>query len=357
MLLHNDKWVKICLYVSLVIFVLLISTILMYLKQETKVFTQSPLVQEQYLQRPQSLQQTTNQQESKQQFEQKSIDFTPPTGKTTGLGQNGSWVMRLMSARSANGLNFTRTNQVITDQGDVPDLAVDKNGQIYLYYVCWTVADEQNKTTVAISEDNGKTWIYRKLGLIGFEGGMAAAVDPDIQIQDDGTFRLYVTSDPEDGQGPRTYYAEGKDGINFTKMGVAFSGSGRFVLDPSTLRTPSGWHFFAGIGGGGMENGWHATSEDGKTFTQQEYKEFVKDGKGYIFANAIAILGGYRAYAFDNRTIVSFFSKDGENWIAEEGVRLNLDHTSGYEAGVLKDPAVARLADGSYLMVYVTKIS
>src|SRR3989338_1194243 len=356
LLLHNDKWVKICLFVSLFILVLLFGVIFMYFKQETSRLVKGPLTQEQYSQKKQSFQQTTNKKDSRQQFEQKSVDFTPPTGKTTGPGQNGPWVMRLMSAKSTDGLNFTRTNQVITDQGDVPDLAVDKNGKIYLYYVGWTVAGEQNKTVVAISEDNGKTWIYKKLGLIGFEGGMAAAVDPDIQILDDGTFRLYVTSDPEDGQGPRTYYAEGKDGINFTKMGVAFSGSGRFVLDPSTLRTPSGWHFFAGVGGGGIEKGWHATSEDGKTFTQQEYKEFVKDGKGYIFTNAIAIPGGYRAYAFDNRTIVSFFSTDGENWTAEDGVRLTLDPSSQLETGVLKDPAVARLSDGSYLMVYVTKI-
>lgn len=309
-----------------------------YQKQNKK-----PLTQELFLQKPQS-----------SQLVQKAVDFTPPTGKTNGPGANGPWAMRLMSARSTDGLNFQRTNQVITDQGDVPDLVVDKNGRIYLYYVGWTVADEQNKTAVAISEDGGKSWVYKKIGLTGFEGGMAAAVDPDIQILEDGTFRLYVTSDPEDGQGPRTYYAEGVGGVNFIKMGVAFSQSGQHILDPSTLRTPSGWHLFAG--GNGLGKGWYATSEDGKTFTSKKYKEFIKDGKGYIFANAIAVSGGYRAYAFDNRIIVSFFSKDGENWTAEDGVRLALNHTSGYETGVLKDPAVVQLPDGSFLMVYVTKI-
>ncbi|MBI4100235.1 hypothetical protein HY439_00640 [Candidatus Microgenomates bacterium] len=343
LLLHNDKWVKMCLFVSLSLLVLLVGGIYAYLKQNVS-----------QIQKPTSFQQTLTQQNGRQYVEQKAVEFIPPKGKTTGPGENGPWVMRLMSATSRDGLNFTRTNKIITDQGDVPDLAVDKNGRIYLYYVGWTVEDDQNKSAVAISEDNGKTWIYKKLGLTGFEGGMASAVDPDIQILEDGTFRLYVTSDPEDGQGPRTYYAEGESGINFTKVGVAFSGSGRFVLDPSTLRTLSGWHFFAG--GTGPEKGWHATSTDGKTFTQQQYKEFVKDGKGYIFANAIAIPGGYRAYAFDNRTIVSFFSTDGEDWVAEDGVRLTLDPSSQLETGVLKDPAVVELLDGSYLMVYVTKI-
>src|SRR3989304_9028736 len=92
LLLHNDKWVKICLFVSLTILVLLVGVILMYLKQEALRLTQGPLTEEQYSQRPQSFQQTTQQQNNVQPFEQKSIDFTPPTGKTTGPGQNGPWV-------------------------------------------------------------------------------------------------------------------------------------------------------------------------------------------------------------------------------------------------------------------------
>ncbi|MBI2595230.1 hypothetical protein HYW46_00655 [Candidatus Daviesbacteria bacterium] len=305
------------------------------------------------IQHPSSLQEAVNQQGG-EKHKQKAAEFTPPVGKTTGPGANGPWSMRLMSATSTDGLNFTRTNQVITDQGDVPDLTVDKNGRIYLYYVGWTVADEQNKSAVAISDDNGKSWVFKKLSLTGFEGGMAAAVDPDVQILEDGTFRLYVTSDPEDGLGPRTYYAEGIDGINFTKMGIAFSGAGKAVLDPSILQTSSGWHLFAG--GGGSEKGWYAVSQDGISFTQKEYKEFIKDGKGYIVANLIPALGGYRAYGFGNKTIVSFFSKDGKDWVAEEGVRLSINHNSGFETGVLKDPAVVQLSDSSYLMVYVTKI-
>lgn len=82
---------------------------------------------------------------------QLTSDFTPPTGKAADQGGQGPWNQRLIIATSTNGLDFARTNQVVTDQGAVPDLAQDNNGWIYLYYTGWTVGAEQNKTVVAIS--------------------------------------------------------------------------------------------------------------------------------------------------------------------------------------------------------------
>lgn len=286
-----------------------------------------------------------------------SSDFTPPVGKVQGPGQgNGPWNQRLMSATSTDSLNFTRTNQVITDQGSVPDLAQDNQGWIYLYYTAWTVGDEQNQTVVAISQDQGSSWVYKKLQLTGFGQEMASAVDPDIQILSDGTFRLYLTSDPHDGQGPRTYYAEGVDGISFSKKGIAFSQPNQMVLDPSTLLISSTWHYFAG--GAPDAKNWHATSSDGKTFTYDESKLFTIDGKKYMMANGLAVPGGYRFYVFADRAneLRSFFTTDGIIWIADSGARLTLDTTTGKESSVLGDPTVVRLSDGAYLLVYVTSI-
>ncbi|MGQ9758993.1 MAG: hypothetical protein ACUVQ5_00240 [Candidatus Methanomethylicaceae archaeon] len=191
-------------------------------------------------------------------------DFTPPTGAATGPEAGpGLWKMRLMSAISTDGLTFTRTNKVITDQGDIPDLVQDSRGWIYLYYVGWTVGSEQNKMVVAISQDKGSSWVYKRVNILGFEK-MADAVDPDVQILPDGTFRLYFTS--QDGLGPRTYYAEGTDGINFKNMGVAFSKLGRMVLDPSTILIGSVWHIFAGGTTDTPEANWHGTSSDGRVY-------------------------------------------------------------------------------------------
>lgn len=141
-------------------------------------------------------------------------DFTPPTGRGAGAFGIGPWIMRLMSATSADGLVFNRTNQVITDQGDVPDLVQDARGWIYLYYVGWTVGSERNRLVVAISRDEGRNWVYKKTLLEGFEG-MSDPVDPDVQILPDGTFRLYVTASSLSFKHPRTYYAESADGSYF----------------------------------------------------------------------------------------------------------------------------------------------
>lgn len=283
-------------------------------------------------------------------------DFAPPTGKTTGPGEHGPWNLRLMSAISTDGRTFTRTNQVSIDQGDVSDLVQDNRGWIYLYYSGWTVGTEQNKTVVAISTDGGYTWIYKKLILAGFDG-MSEPVDPDIQLLSDGTFRLYITSDPNDGQGARTYYAEGVGGINFTKKGVAFSRPGQLVIDPSTLLIGSTWHLFSG--GGPPNQSWHATSSDGKTFTFDELKTFTSDGITLgVLTNGIPVPGGYRFYAPapQDNSIRSIFTIDGITWTPDSGSRLTLDVTTGKESWSVKEPAVVKLSNGTYLMVYSTAI-
>jgi hypothetical protein len=283
-------------------------------------------------------------------------DFTPPIGRGIGPEAQGPWSNRLMSAVSSDGLTFTRTNQVITDQGDVPDLVQDSRGRIYLYYVCWTVGNERNKIVVAISQDGGRNWIYKKTVLAGFEG-MSDPVDPDVQILSDGTFRLYVTAAAHD-EGPRTYYAEGSDGIQFERKGVAFDPPNT-PLDPSTLAIGDTWHIFAGGPTRQPGANWHGTSSDGRVFAFDEEMGFVKDERPHAMSNGIAVEGGYRFYAFPHTevpVINSFFTTDGVSWRAEPGTRLEMDASTGLESAGVKDAAVVRLADGTYFMVYVTQI-
>ncbi|MBI2899094.1 MAG: hypothetical protein HYY17_02850 [Planctomycetes bacterium] len=284
-------------------------------------------------------------------------DFTPPTGKVAGPADHGPWSNRLMVATSPDGLNFTRTYEVISDQADVPDLVIDSQGWLRLYYLGWTVGTENNKVVVAISTDGGGTWAYKRVNLSGFTG-MSSPVDPDVQLLSSGTFRMFVTSDPNDGAGPRTYLAEGTDGINFSKVGVAFSVPGKAVLDPTTLQTGAGWHLFAGGSVSAPGANWHATSADGKNFAYVGEQSFTYVGTPCAVSNGLAVPGGYRFYGFTQAasSIVSFFSADGETWTSEPGTRLTLDTASGLEAHGVKDAAVIRLANGTYLMVYVTEI-
>lgn len=281
-------------------------------------------------------------------------DFTPPTGAATGPGR-GPWNNRLMVATSEDGLSFTRANRVLTDQADVPDLVVDASGRIYLYYVAWTAGDRSNVSVVAISDDSGETWAYKYLEVTSFDG-YSSAVDPDVQILDDGTFRIYLTSSAP-GSTAQTWYAEGSDGIHFANKGSSFAIAGTSVLDPSTIHIGSTWHIFAG--GGGPTN-YHGTSVDGTSFTYVDQVTIQKDSQNCMAANGISVQGGYRFYGFtatQPSSIASFFTTDGSSWTAEDGWRLEPDSSSGLEgADGVKDPAVVRLANGRYLLVYVTGI-
>lgn len=279
-------------------------------------------------------------------------DFMPPSGAASGpasAGGYGPWNLRLLTATSSDGITFHRNNKLVTDQGDVSDLVVDGKGWIYLYYVGWTVGTAQNKTVVAISTDNGQSWAYKYLVLSGFDG-LSEPVDPDIQLLADGTFRLYLTSNPNDNQGARTYYAEGTDGINFTNKGVAFAQPGQNVMDPTTLWIGNEWIYFAGSDSPGEV--WCATSTDGKIFSacSPPQKEFTVGTQKYGMVNGIAVNGGYRFYS-SGRDLRSFFSADGLNW-ADSGAALAIDTSTGLEGNFIKEPAVAKLPDGKYLMVY-----
>ncbi|HTM48454.1 MAG TPA: hypothetical protein VL285_07235, partial [Bryobacteraceae bacterium] len=84
-------------------------------------------------------------------------DFTPPSGAVPGFPpEEGAWRKRILTATSPDGLDFTRSNRVITDQANVPDLVSDDNGVLYLYYSGGTVGDRRNVIAVAVSSDQGK---------------------------------------------------------------------------------------------------------------------------------------------------------------------------------------------------------
>jgi hypothetical protein len=287
---------------------------------------------------------------------QLTSDFTPPQGKATGPAGDGPWSYRLLSATSTDGLTFTRTNNVITDQADVPDLVQDNNGWIYLYYVGWTVGDETNKTVVAISQDGGSTWIYKKLHLTGFDD-MTEPVDPDVQILPNGTFRLYLTSAQSSGAKTSIYYAEGTDGINFTNKGVAFSRTGKSLIDPTTALIGSTWHIFTRGDVDTTDANSHGTSSDGTNFTFDEEKVFTIDGEERTMGNGIAVPDGCRFYAHaGSPAITSFFTTDGVTWTADTDACLTLDETTGQETQIIKEPAVVRLENENYFMVYAVGI-
>lgn len=280
-------------------------------------------------------------------------DFEPPSGISSDeMTGYGPWNSRIMLATSEDGLEFTKTYQIVTDQADVPDIVQDDQGWIYVYYTGWSLGEIDNQTAVAISDDNGESWTYKYLE---YEGVVVevSPVDPDITILEDGTFRLNATTSSDDSD-PRTHQFESSDGVHFEYTGIAFEYDGKNVLDPSSLQIGDEWHFFAG----GAEGNWHGVSNDGEEYEYYANDTFTIEGYEYMFSNGLAVEGGYRYFAFSNNTtdIYSFWTEDGFDWEADEGIRLELEEENGYEAEHVKDAAVVHLDDGSYLMVYMTGI-
>lgn len=285
-------------------------------------------------------------------------DFTPPRGAAHGFDREGegAWQKRLLTATSTDGLTFRRTNQVVTDQGNVPDLIVDPQGVVYLYYSAGIAGDRNNVIAAAVSTDRGATWIYKYVEIEGTEGMRPG--DPDVRLLDDGTFRLYFTSGVPGGRVPCIHYAEGVDGIHFVYKGQAFAREGETVMDSFTVPIGGKWHMYT-LGNEGIRL-WHAVSEDGRRFEPAGHPEFVADRRPYIPTNEMVLEDGrVRFSAFGPppaNDIRSFVTADGETCTLEEGVRLSVDESAGLEKGYVKDISVARLPDGTYLMVYVTAI-
>lgn len=277
-------------------------------------------------------------------------DFTPPVGADLDSPAESPGRFRLWTATSPDGLTFTPTGQVILDQANVPDMVMDEDGRIYLYFTGWQMGDQRNITAAALSDDMGQTWAFRYLTLEGFPGTQPTG-DPDILLLPDGTFRLLLTTEVERGV-VGVVYAEGTDGLTFTYQGVAFRYPKGSSMDSTTFSLNDTWHLYI------LEptsiNPLYATSADGLTF---DFEEQTTAFKGYVASNGYAIEGGYRMVGFSipNHDFRSFVTSDGRTWTQEDGVVMAYDPALGGD--YIKDPTILALPDGTYLMVYVTRIT
>lgn len=285
--------------------------------------------------------------------------FSPPVGAGNHTGSEGPWARRLLGAYSDDGLTWTKTNTVITDQADVPSLVVDDAGTVFMYYYGWTVGSRQNLPAVATSEDDGETWTFHYLQFSGFPG-RGDVSDPDV-VYEDGVFRIFGTS--RDGGNAHILYGEGTDGIAFTYKGVAFQPNGLDAGVASVYRVGDTWNMYslASLGMSSKEESgkhWFATSTNGTSFTQDSSVYFRVGNEAYFNGNVIPISDGYQMYLFSEggNGIRSWLSTDGKTWELEDGIRLTLDPSSGKEMRYVGDPDIVRLPDGRFFMVYATLI-
>lgn len=284
---------------------------------------------------------------------------------------------RILLARSKDGLHFTRINKLISDRASVPDIMIDKEGNVRAYFVLITCKEQgqdlDNIPVVAISADNGKNWIYKKLIVEApndashckSPGGSPAPVDPEVLLMPDGTYRLYATCPQNTPQGtPMTYVFFSTDGIYFRGAKHTYIPTDGIALDPVVIKFGQTWNLFNG-------NSNPATSQDGITFNPPEkgifcpfkFKKGEKE-KCYVIGDALTLENslGYRIYLFGDTPTEGFksiLSSDGKNWIMEQKSNeyiLTVTPQATEEYHKLMFPTVARLSDGTYLMAYETFI-
>lgn len=303
--------------------------------------------------RPQATTQTTAPQTSTT-TEITTDTFTPPTGKATNPPPQSAGERRILIATSNDGITFTPTGIALTEQGNVPDMVIDANGMISIYYVGQDIENGKETTAVARSTDNGGTWNYYYLDFVNYPSPRDPS-DPDVVILPDGTYRMYYTdnlSKQNDDLGIQ--YADSADGITFTYKGIALNPDFP-VIDSTTFYFGGKWHMY--VLDFKKPSQYYASSTDGKTFTTtQDSVAFQANVTNFIGSNPLITSTDVRLFGFGDASqdIGSVRSTDGITWTAESGSRLVKNSSSTLGGSYLQDLSVGKMANGTYLMVYVT---
>ena len=288
-------------------------------------------------------------------------DIEPVHGKgvppATGSGL-GPWATRIMLASSEDGINFERTGEIVADQAGVPNMILDHDGRIRVYYVAWQQYGSEegadgNFIAVAVRTSLGE-WTYHRVNV---KGGSfrSSLVDPYVVSLDDGRYRLYFMADTGSFN-LRIFSATSDDGVHFViDKGERF-GSGDPVYDPAVLKVGAGWQMWMGPDGSSS-----ATSRDGLDFTSTG--PFTVEGRSFMAWSAVSVpAGGYRLYGSfpgpgGSGDISSVFSEDGENWDIEPGARLSAQGADpALESQFAADNGLAISSDGTYMLAYLVAI-
>lgn len=257
---------------------------------------------------------------------------------------NGPWSHDLYSATSADGTAFSRAKPFVERAG-VPTITRDARGRLVAAFQ-WFPRDQDawDKIAVAFSQDDGATWTDPELIVVsGLPEGYMRPFDPTLTLAEDGSLRLFFTSTsapPSQNMAMEIYSAIGADGVSYAFEGRAFEIEGDRAYDSAALNWGGSWHMLTPKGPN--DGAYHGLSSDGRTFTRMDDIETEKiNWTGNLISWSDTAM---RFYGTTSGSGGIWWSEtaDGETWSAPV--------STGFDGG---DPAIVRLADGSYFMVYV----
>ncbi len=248
----------------------------------------------------------------------------------------------LRVARSDDGLTFIDTDDPLLLGAAAPDLTVLPNGDVLAMFDLSGRIGDRTVLAVARSRDGGRSWsAARPLKLNAGRKRSLSARHGDAILERGGQLRLFFASNAGNGQSNQSATiirsAVSRNGYDFrldNRIRIRSNRPGD--LHPIVARAGSRIHLFSATD---TDSRQHFVSRDGRLFARLASLDASTSGSD---GSVISFGKGMRSYTSSRRGIVSFLSSNGRDWSRERGRRL----AHGW------DPAVTRLKDGSFLMVY-----
>jgi Neuraminidase (sialidase) len=236
------------------------------------------------------------------------------------------------------------------EAGGVPTVIQDIEGRLiaaFQWFTCES-AEAFDKVAVSISEDEGETWSDPELIEIeDFPEGYQRPFDPTLALLEDGRIRIYFTSNANGmttfSGDTNIYSAISEDGIHYTfEEGVRFSLEEAAVYDSAVGYRDGLWHIITPKNTETPKAAYHATSEDGLTFEQQD--DIALDTEVNWTGNFLAKDDGLYFYGTPDGQTGNWWTmtSDGETWTDAEFLT-----THG------GDPAVVCIKEDRCLMITV----
>lgn len=284
-----------------------------------------------------------------------SQEGAPGGGAAPGGGPaNGPWnndvdVYRIDAAGKAERI-------AVFERAGVPTLARLGDGRLAAAFQHFPSDDERNfdRVAVSVSSDEGRVWSEPEPIVVdGLEEGLARPFDPTLVPLPDGRVRLYFTSNesPDFRRSlQRIHSAVSRDGVRYTyEPGVRFGIEDRVVIDCAAVLHRGVFHLFVPDNGDAESfhgargtrpppagRAYHATSEDGLSFTRVE--DVALEGDLRWLGNAQS--DGERIVFFGTgRGLFLAESDDGASW--RPAGRLEIPGA---------DPGAVKAKDGGWIV-------